>query len=82
MANWKEKGVVPDSDDEDAFNSQSITSNEERRNDFHDDHNELNRWRIQGLDVWQDFERIEHETSSFKDTAKTRYKDTEIAPNY
>jgi hypothetical protein len=68
MANWKEKGVVPDSDDEDAFNSQSIISNEERRNDFYDDHNELNGGRIQGLDVWQDFERIEHETSSFKDT--------------
>ncbi|KAF7870482.1 hypothetical protein EAF04_004226 [Stromatinia cepivora] len=32
MANWKEKGVVPDSDDEEEFDSQSTTDHEKRDN--------------------------------------------------
>jgi hypothetical protein len=32
MATWKEKGVVPDSDDEDALDSQSITNDDEAPN--------------------------------------------------
>jgi Mus7/MMS22 family len=46
MANWKEKGVVPDSDDEDALDSQSTaadheTYNEKRQNHAHIIENDL-----------------------------------------
>jgi len=40
MANWKEKGVVPDSEDEEEFDSQTTINHEIRDNaadeEFHD----------------------------------------------
>ena len=46
MATWKEKGVVPDSDDDDSSESHSIVSyddrgDEERRNQFHGQHDDF-----------------------------------------
>jgi hypothetical protein len=55
MANWKEKGVVPDSDDEDALDSQSSASyddthDEERRNNFPNSENAIETHSIEHID--------------------------------
>lgn len=76
MATWKEKGVVPDSDDEDDLDSQSIASQEAQSNER----------RVNELHGLQSFTKIERdgETSATGEEEKgdTRASATEIQPPY
>jgi hypothetical protein len=76
MATWKEKGVVPDSDDEDFLDSQSIAdlkdlSNKQRHNESqerHDDISEGENGGNNGREFGQEKRPFRTETSSAQDT--------------